>query len=55
MAAAYFEPDLFRFLKDLKRNNRRDWFEQNKPRYELVVKRPLLRFIADFDARIRTA
>ena len=54
MATAYFEPDLFRFLKELKRNNRKDWFEQNKPRYELVVKRPLLRFIADFDARIRT-
>ena len=54
MATAYFEPDLFRFLKELKRNNRKDWFEQNKPRYEAVVKRPLLRFIADFDARIRT-
>lgn len=54
MATAYFEPDLFRFLKELKRNNRKDWFEKNKPRYELVVKRPLLRFIADFDARIRT-
>ena len=54
MATAYFEPDLFRFLKELKRNNRKDWFEKNKPRYESVVKRPLLRFIADFDARIRT-
>ena len=54
MATAYFAPDLFRFLKELKRNNRKEWFEKNKPRYEETVKRPLLRFIADFDARIRT-
>ncbi|MGH7426992.1 MAG: DUF2461 domain-containing protein [Candidatus Methylomirabilaceae bacterium] len=54
MATAYFEPDLFRFLQDLKRNNRRDWFDEHKPRFEAAVKGPLLRFIADFDARIRT-
>ncbi|MGH7537767.1 MAG: DUF2461 domain-containing protein [Gemmatimonadales bacterium] len=54
MATAYFESDLFRFLQELKRNNRRDWFDKHKPRYETAVKRPLLRFIADFDARIRT-
>lgn len=24
----------FKFLKDLKKNNNRDWFQENKPRYE---------------------
>lgn len=50
----YFRPGLFRFLQELERNNRREWFETNKPRYESEVKAPLLRFIADFGARLRT-
>lgn len=27
-------PSLFKFLKDLKKNNNREWFHINKPRYE---------------------
>ena len=45
---AHFSPELFHFLTQLKRNNRRDWFLRNKPRYEALVKEPCLRFIADF-------
>jgi len=45
---AYFSPDLFRFLHELKENNRRDWFKANKIRYEKEVKGPALRFITDF-------
>lgn len=41
-------PALFQFLRDLKANNDRDWFEANKKRYEQDVKEPLLDFIADF-------
>lgn len=29
-------PDIFTFLNDLKHNNNRDWFAENKPRYEAV-------------------
>lgn len=43
-------PELFRFLGELARNNRRDWFERRKARYESDVKRPCLRFIGDFAA-----
>jgi uncharacterized protein (TIGR02453 family) len=53
-ATSHFDPELFRFFKELKANNRRDWFEQHKPRYESAVKQPLLRFIADFGSRLRT-
>jgi len=45
---AYFTKDTFRFLKDLKANNSRPWFEDNRDRYEDHVKVPALRFIEDF-------
>lgn len=52
-AAACFTPETFRFLRDLKRNNRRDWFERHKPRYEETVRQPCLRFIADLAEPLR--
>jgi len=47
-SAPYFSPRLFTFLKDLKANNERDWFNANKPRYEKEVKEAAVRFISDF-------
>jgi len=49
---SYFGPELFRFLSQLKKNNRRDWFQTNKPRYEQDVRDPLLGFITDFGPRL---
>ena len=46
----YFTPELFRFLRQLKRNNNREWFDRNKSRYEAVARDPALRFIAAFAA-----
>lgn len=46
--APMFEKALFRFLKDLKANNDREWFQANKSRYETEARDPLLRFIAAF-------
>jgi uncharacterized protein (TIGR02453 family) len=43
-----FEPSLFRFLRDLKKQNDRAWFETNKQRYDEQVKLPALQFIAAF-------
>ena len=40
-----FEPSLIKFLKELKRNNNRDWFNANKQRYEDEVRGPALEFI----------
>jgi uncharacterized protein (TIGR02453 family) len=51
-AAGHFSPALFAFLKDLDAHNDRAWFAAHKARYERDVKAPLLKFIADFDARL---
>ena len=48
MANPYITSRLFSFLKDLKANNNRDWFNDNKSRYVNDLKDPLLEFIADF-------
>lgn len=45
---AYFPDALFDFLKRLKRNNKREWFQRHKDEYELLVKQPALRFISEF-------
>jgi len=44
---------LFRFLEELWRNNRREWFEANRARYERDVRDPMLAFIADFAPRLK--
>jgi len=52
-AAPHFTPRLFRFLRDIQRNNERAWFHENKARYVADVQQPLLRFIADFATPLR--
>lgn len=39
---------LFDFFRDLSKNNNREWFKENKSRYENDVKNPLLEFIHQF-------
>jgi uncharacterized protein (TIGR02453 family) len=46
----HFSTEFFKFLKDLARNNDRDWFAANKDRFESTVRDPFLRFISDFAA-----
>jgi len=53
MARRYFTPRFFEFLEELSRNNNRDWFAQNQPRYERDVREPMLAFITDFGPRLR--
>jgi uncharacterized protein (TIGR02453 family) len=50
----YFTPELFRFLKELRHNNDREWFLKNKARYETAVRDPFLRLIADLGPRLKT-
>src|SRR4029450_921750 len=45
---ASFGPELFAFLADLRANNNRDWFAENKQRYEDQLLEPALTFIATF-------
>src|SRR5215467_5570941 len=41
-----FSPDALSFLRALKRNNRRDWFQPRKEKYEALIKAPMLEFVA---------
>lgn len=46
-AHTYFTQATFDFLATLSRNNNREWFNDNKPRYEEHVRGPALAFIED--------
>lgn len=50
---AHFRPALFTFLKDLAANNDREWFKENKGRYERHVKEASIRFITDFAPHLK--
>lgn len=41
----YFTRNTLDFLEDLKKNNNREWFNDNKSRYEAEVRTPALEFI----------
>lgn len=53
MATRYFTDDSLRFLKNLNKNNRRDWFNENKHAYEIAVREPALNFIADMNDELK--
>jgi uncharacterized protein (TIGR02453 family) len=44
----FFQPDLFEFLRQLKRQNNREWFAKNKARYQQSVVEPAMQFISNF-------
>jgi uncharacterized protein (TIGR02453 family) len=41
----YFSPDFLQFFKELAANNHKDWFDENRTRYETVVKKPFEVFV----------
>ena len=47
--ASYFSRDGLDFLRELTEHNDKDWFERNKARYELGLRDPALRLIADLE------
>src|ERR1051325_5126096 len=49
---AYFTPELFKFLRQLDQHNNREWFQENKSRYEKFVRDPFLKFIEDFRPKL---
>ncbi len=51
-ARPHFSPELFKFLRDLKANNDREWFQANKKRYEEKLRHPAQQFISDFGPRL---
>ena len=40
-----FSPEAISFLRALKRNNRREWFQPRKEKYEKLIKAPMLEFV----------
>lgn len=48
----YFKPELFEFLRQLKRRNNREWFAKNKDRYDEFGRDAALRFIASFGVHL---
>ncbi len=48
----FFTPHLFRFLRELKEHNDREWFKANQDRFEEHVRGPALDFISDFSERL---
>ncbi|EMI52144.1 DUF2461 domain-containing protein [Rhodopirellula sallentina] len=45
--------ELFEFLDDLTRNNDREWFAENKDRYESVLREPVLELITQLEKPLR--
>lgn len=40
-----FSPDALAFLRALKRNNRREWFQPRKEKYESLIKLPMMELV----------
>jgi len=49
----YFTPAVFEFLRELAANNNKEWWEDNKGRYVVVIREPALDFIEDFGERLK--
>jgi uncharacterized protein (TIGR02453 family) len=47
-----FRPAARTFLRSLRRNNSRDWFEANRARYEDEVRAPLAALVEEMDVRL---
>jgi len=47
-----FPEEMFRFLRELKKHNDRDWFNANKERYKTHVVAPMVSFIEAMDGRL---
>jgi uncharacterized protein (TIGR02453 family) len=41
-----FSPDAIAFLRALKRNNRREWFQPRKEKYDKLIKQPMLELVS---------
>lgn len=53
IAKSYYTSELFAFLRALKKNNDREWFQKNRERFETVARQPMMRFIEDFAPRLK--
>jgi len=50
---AWFEKEFVAFFLELELNNHKDWFHENKKRYEKYVKEPFHNFVSEMISRIQ--
>lgn len=48
-----FDKDFWKFFDDLKENNNREWFTENKPRYQEHIVATCMDFIVDMGERLK--
>jgi uncharacterized protein (TIGR02453 family) len=48
-----FPPESIQFLRRLKRNNRREWFQPRKHLYEQQVKAPMLELVSEINGELK--
>jgi uncharacterized protein (TIGR02453 family) len=44
---AYFSKDFVKFFEELEKNNHKEWFDENRKRYEKELKEPFKAFVGD--------
>jgi uncharacterized protein (TIGR02453 family) len=49
---SYFSKDFLQFFTELEKNNTKEWFDENRKRYETSVKKPLHGFVDEMIGRI---
>ncbi len=49
----YFNQEFIAFFKQLEKNNRKEWFDQNRKTYEKEVKAPFAEFVDEMITRIQ--
>ena len=55
MSQSIISPKLFRFLRELKENNDRNWFAENKSRYEDEVREPAIELVRQLEKPLSRA
>ncbi|MEM6526080.1 MAG: DUF2461 domain-containing protein, partial [Bacteroidota bacterium] len=48
----HFTKDFILFFRDLEKHNNKEWFDENRKRYETAVKKPLYSFVDEMIGRI---
>jgi uncharacterized protein (TIGR02453 family) len=50
----HFTPQALAFLRGIRKNNRKEWFEAHREQYEQALKRPLAALIEEMDVQLAT-
>ena len=54
LVPSHFQPEAFKFLRGLARNNDRDWFEARRPIYERALRAPMLALIEEINVGLES-